>query len=492
MRLGANNITKRKSPALVCPLSYLFSTSRLKMANSESSVSQTIIYLRPQTPEANGLLNLMENKPYRFEVAPLPDPADISFGGVPNLFPTPNHSALLDQNRVSRESTPGLYPIFPTVFRLEFTSVKKPSPLGFELGYGSNSNVRLAYFTSNQTKGNIYFRIHYNFDSGALLTTALDKIKVGTARLKAHDSLLLMPGMSIFCGGRFEFAIEFPSTINCVKEHERNYQRYAAMNGFPDAQYLPTPLAEFPPIGAEHKSLAILGKGAFGEVHQALSSKTGAQLAIKILNGGGESEMKEVKIMSGLSHVSYFVFVSCHILTLEKENIIKYQRAFKLPSGKTCIVMELAVTDLYSYLEARKKGEHRSYLSLPCIQSICRQALLGFDYLHNQGIMHRDIKPQNILVTKWDVKTDTPIIRLADFGLAGINAEHRTFCGTEGYVAPEVIKRAEQPRKQKDRVVNTVASDRLHTYTNAVDIWSLERTLQALVLDVPQEHYRRV
>lgn len=54
-----------------------------------------------------------------------------------------------------------------------------------------------------------------------------------------------------------------------------------------------------------------------------------------------------------------------------------------------------------------------------------------------------------------------------------------------GYVAPEVIKRAEQPRKQKDRVMNTVASDRLHTYTNAVDIWSLGRTLQALVLDVP-------
>ena len=76
------------------------------------------------------------------------------------------------------------------------------------------------------------------------------------------------------------------------------------MTGFSDAQYLPTPRSEFPPIGAEHKSLAILGKKIFGEVHQALSSKTEAQFAIKILNGGGESEIKEIKIMSGLSHVS--------------------------------------------------------------------------------------------------------------------------------------------------------------------------------------------
>lgn len=86
-----------------------------------------------------------------------------------------------------------------------------------------------------------------------------------------------------------------------------------------------------------------------------------------------------------------------------------------------------------------------------------------------------------MLVTKWDAETDAPIIKLAVFG---INAKHQTFCGTEGYVAPEVIKaikRAEQLR----RVMNMVASDRLLMYTNTVDIRALGRTLQTLVLNGP-------
>jgi serine/threonine protein kinase len=129
-----------------------------------------------------------------------------------------------------------------------------------------------------------------------------------------------------------------------------------------------------------------------------------------------------------------------YILIFEKENIIKYERAFILPSGQICIVMELAVNDLHTHLKARQNGKRRSYLSLQCIRSIGRQALLGLDYLHGKGFMHRDLKPRNILVTNWDARTDTPVIKLADFGLAGIDPEHKTYCGTEGYIAPEIIK----------------------------------------------------
>lgn len=126
------------------------------------------------------------------------------------------------------------------------------------------------------------------------------------------------------------------------------------------------------------------------------------------------------------------MLVLWYILICEKENIVKYERAFRLPSGQTCIVMELAVNDLETYRKARQSGKRRSYWSLPCIRSIGRQALSGLDYLHGKGFIHRDLKPQNILVTKWDARTDTPTIKLADFGLAGIGSEHQTFCGTEG------------------------------------------------------------
>jgi serine/threonine protein kinase len=95
--------------------------------------------------------------------------------------------------------------------------------------------------------------------------------------------------------------------------------------------------------------------------------------------------------------------------------------------------------------------------------------------------MHRDLKPQNMLVTKWDAVTDTPTIKLADFGLAGIDLEGETYCGSPGYIAPEVVE-AEKVRKiQKKMGIKTVKLK----YTNAVDIWALGKILWDLVRDLP-------
>ena len=66
----------------------------------------------------------------------------------------------------------------------------------------------------------------------------------------------------------------------------------------------------------EHKSKAILGKGAYGEVHLAWNTKTGAAFAIKKLSGRRVDAMKEVNIISRLSHIYYFILALSYMLNI--------------------------------------------------------------------------------------------------------------------------------------------------------------------------------
>ena len=68
-----------------------------------------------------------------------------------------------------------------------------------------------------------------------------------------------------------------------------------------------------------------------------------------------------------------------------------------------------------------------------------RKLLMGLNHLHKLGIMHRDIKLDNILLLK---KNDPNSIRIMDFGYSTFVEEHKisiSRCGTPGYIAPEIL-----------------------------------------------------
>ncbi|CAD2217956.1 Protein tyrosine kinase/Protein kinase domain containing protein, putative [Angomonas deanei] len=168
-----------------------------------------------------------------------------------------------------------------------------------------------------------------------------------------------------------------------------------------------------------------LGKGSYGTVHLGILSN-GRLVAVKYVNIVNESHevldsvKAEVDVLKQLSH----------------PNIIRYYGAH-LIEDTMLVFMEFAVGgSLTSIL--RKFSE----LTEPVMQLYTYQILRGLRYLHDKGVVHRDIKGENILIDGFGVA------KLADFGcsksLANIaNGSHLgcgTLVGSPFWMAPEVIR----------------------------------------------------
>ena len=100
------------------------------------------------------------------------------------------------------------------------------------------------------------------------------------------------------------------------------------------------------------------------------------------------------------------------------------------------------------------------------------QCSLGLKYLHQEGIVHRDIKPGNILVQNRDANRNAEIlwVKLSDFGLSK-KGSLKTFCGSRTYFPPEILDGGKK------------------RYTKAVDIWSLGIVVYELAYGLPHPGY---
>ncbi|KAI5837291.1 ankyrin repeat-containing domain protein [Morchella snyderi] len=120
------------------------------------------------------------------------------------------------------------------------------------------------------------------------------------------------------------------------------------------------------------------------------------------------------------------------------------------------IAMEyLKLGDLGTYMVDEQQSAKEN------AQEITKQILEGLEALHREGICHRDLKPQNILIASKD-----PIwAKIADFGISKRTKDTllRTRCGTDGYFAPEILG-AFTPAGTASTEI---------TFTDSLDIWSL-------------------
>ncbi|CAL8331051.1 unnamed protein product [Merluccius merluccius] len=197
-----------------------------------------------------------------------------------------------------------------------------------------------------------------------------------------------------------------------------------------------------------------LGDGAFGKVYKAQNKQTGVLAAAKVIDTKTEEELEDYM-------VEIEILASC-----DHHNIVKLLDAFYY-DGKLWILIEFcgggAVDAVMLELERP--------LTEPQIRVVCRQTLEALLYLHNNKIIHRDLKAGNILLSlHGDVK-------LADFGVSAKNTKtlqrRDSFIGTPYWMAPEVV----MCETSKDR-----------PYDYKADIWSLGVTLIELAQVEPPNH----
>ncbi|KAF9188746.1 hypothetical protein BGZ51_000344 [Haplosporangium sp. Z 767] len=194
----------------------------------------------------------------------------------------------------------------------------------------------------------------------------------------------------------------------------------------------------------------LVGRGAYGAVYKGIENATGQVVAIKVLNlDTGEEDVSDIqREIATLSQLK-----NC-----DSQNITRYHGSF-LNGTNLWIVMDYAAGgSIRSLLQALTKIDEK------CIAVIAREVLQALGYLHKHGIIHRDIKAANILLT------DEGRVQLCDFGVAGqvtMNSLKRnSFVGTPYWMAPEVIEVGQ-------------------AYDQKADIWSLGITIYEIATGNP-------
>uniref|UniRef100_A0A183FJS0 Protein kinase domain-containing protein n=1 Tax=Heligmosomoides polygyrus TaxID=6339 RepID=A0A183FJS0_HELPZ len=166
----------------------------------------------------------------------------------------------------------------------------------------------------------------------------------------------------------------------------------------------------------------VLGKGTYGVVYSARDVTTQRQIVVKEIEVKYDEEVIDISIFNRSMFLSLIVRFSGSSIFRDTGNDVFLIFMEHVPGGSL------------SSLLRSKWGP----LNEPAMVLYGKQILDGLRYLHEQKIVHRDIKGDNVLVN-----TYSGVCKISDFGtckrLAGLNPVTETFTGTLQYMAPEVI-----------------------------------------------------
>lgn len=187
-----------------------------------------------------------------------------------------------------------------------------------------------------------------------------------------------------------------------------------------------------------------IGVGSTSKVYIAKGIRNGIEYACKMIDKRRLNILPQSIDREAM--MTQFRRETTILKNLQHQNIIHFYDSIETRNTLFIIMEYVSGIDLFQYL--LEKGPLNEQTTRVVMQSV----FSAVTYLHDQGVVHRDIKTENIIITNHD--TDTMVVKIIDFGFSTSlhNDLTGSFLGTRGYLAPEMLQQ--------------------RLYGTSVDVWS--------------------
>ncbi|XP_020492950.2 serine/threonine-protein kinase 17A [Labrus bergylta] len=170
-----------------------------------------------------------------------------------------------------------------------------------------------------------------------------------------------------------------------------------------------------------------LGRGKFAVVRKCVEKCTGNEYAAKFMRKRRKGQDCRMEIIHEIAVLE---------LATASPRVVNLHQVFEMASEMVLVLEFAAGGEIFNQCVADREDEA---FSEDDVKRLMRQILEGVSFLHQNNVVHLDLKPQNILLTSSSPLGD---IKIVDFGLSRMVSSHqelREIMGTPEYVAPEIL-----------------------------------------------------